>query len=128
MALGPSNWVINQMWDAAFGIQPFYVNQPYIQWHSGDPGSGGNSNVVAIDRQAAVFERISDGVWRTAGAPMEVAIDVPDVTITHISIHDALDDGNWLGNLVGNQSISVVEGDLLTLSDQIQWTVTDWVA
>lgn len=128
MAIGASGWVVNSMWDAAFGIQPFYVNQPYIQFHSGDPGSDGGSNVVAIDRQAVVFERVSDGVWRTAGAPLEVAVDVADVTVTHISIHDSLDSGNWLANLVANQPISVVEGDLMTLSDLIQWTVVDWVA
>lgn len=128
MALGASNWVVNSMWSAAFGIQPFYVAQPYIQFHSGDPGSGGASNVVALDRQAVVFEQVSDGVFRTAGAPLEVAIDVPDVTITHISIHNALDSGDWIANLVANQPISVVEGDLLTLSDLIQWTVTDWVS
>lgn len=126
--LGASAWTVNSMWDAALCGIPFVVNQPYVQFHSADPGSGGNSNIVAIDRQAAVFERVSDGVWRTAGAPLEVPIDVPDVTITHISIHNALDDGDWMGNLVGNQPISVVEGDLLTLSDQVQWTVTDWVA
>lgn len=128
MALGPSDWTINSMWDAVFTGIPFVVNQVYVQFHTADPGSGGTSNVVAIDRQAAFFERDADGHWRTAGAPMEVAIDVPDVTITHISLHDALTSGNWIANLVGNQPISVVEGDLLTLSDRIQWTVTDWIA
>lgn len=128
MALGPSSWVVNSMWDAAFGIAPFYVNQVYIQFHSGDPGSGGNSNVLAIDRQAAIFERDTDGHWRTAGAPMEVAIDIDDATATHISLHNALDDGDWIANMVGNQPIPVVEGDLMILSDLVQWTVTDWVA
>lgn len=128
MALGPSDWTINSMWDAVFTGIPFVVNQVYVQFHTADPGSGGTSNVVAIDRQAAFFERDADGHWRTAGAPMEVAIDVPDVTITHISLHDALTSGNWIANMVGNQPISVVEGDLLTLSDRIQWTVTDWIA
>lgn len=128
MALGPSSWVINSMWDAVFTGIPFVVNQVYVQFHTADPGSGGGSNIVALDRQAAFFERDADGHWRTAGAPLEVAIDVADVTITHISLHDALTSGNWIANMVGNQPISVVEGDLLTLSDRIQWTVTDWVA
>ena len=128
MALGPSDWTINSMWDAVFVGIPFVVNQVYVQFHTADPGTGGTSNVVAIDRQAAFFERDTDGHWRTAGAPMEIAIDVPDVTITHISLHNALTSGDWIANMVGNQPISVVEGDLLTLSDRIQWTVTDWVA
>lgn len=128
MALGPSNWVINSMWDAAFGIQPFSVNQPYIQFHSADPGSGGGSNVLAIDRQAAVFERDTNGHWRTAGAPMQILIDIADATVTHISVFDALDDGNWIANMVANQPIPVVEGDLLIVSDLIQWTVTDWIS
>ena len=46
----------------------------------------------------------------------------------HTASDDALTSGNWIANMVGNQPISVVEGDLLTLSDRIQWTVTDWVA
>ncbi|GAS95452.1 Gp34 protein [Mycolicibacterium canariasense] len=129
MAIGPSNWLINSQWDAALTGIPFVVNQPYVQFHSADPGSGGTSNIIAIDRQAAFFERDTDGHWRTAGAPLEVSVDVgTDVTITHISIHDAFSAGNWMINMVGNQPILVVNGDLLTLSDRIQWTVTDWVS
>lgn len=128
MALGPSNWVIDSMWDAVFVGIPFVVNQVYVQFHSADPGSGGGSAVIAIDRQAAFFERDTDGHWRTAGAPLEVEIDVADVTITHISLHDALTGGNWIANMVGNQPVSVVATDLLTLSDRIQWTVTDWIS
>ena len=128
MALGASNWVVNSMWGAAFGIAPFSVNQPYIQFHFADPGSGGGSSILAIDRQAAVFERDTDGHWRTSGAPMEVQIAIPDATITHISVHDDLDAGNWIANMVANQPIPVVEGDLLIVSDLIQWTVTDWIS
>jgi len=128
MAPGPSVWLINSMWDAALMGIPFVVNQVYVQFHTADPGSGGTSNVVAIDRQAAFFERDTDGHWRTAGAPIEVEVDVADVDITHISLHNAASSGDWMVNMVGNQPISVVEGDLLTLSDLIQWTVTDWVS
>ena len=128
MAIGPSIWVVNSMWDAVFLGIPFVVNQVYVDFHTADPGTGGTSNTVAIDRQAATFERDTNGHWRTSGAPLEVSIDVPDVTITHISLWDALDSGNWIANMVGNQPVAVVEGDLLTLSDLIQWTVTDWVS
>ena len=128
MALGPSDWVVNSMWDAVFLGVPFVVNQVYVQFHSADPGSGGTGNVVALDRQAAFFERDADGHWRTAGAPMEVAIDVPDVTITHISLWDAATSGNWIANMVGNRPVPVVDTDRMILSDLIQWTVTDWVA
>lgn len=128
MALGPSAWVVNSMWDAVFTGIPFVVNQVYVQFHTADPGSGGTSNVVALDRQAAFFERDTDGHWRTAGAPLEVAVDVADVTITHISLWDSATSGNWIANMVGNQPVSVVDTDTLTLSDLIQWTVTDWVS
>ena len=40
MAQGPSNWLINSMWDAALVGIPFVVNQPYVQFHDGDPASG----------------------------------------------------------------------------------------
>jgi len=116
------------MWDAALTGVPFVISQPYVQFHSGDPGSGGTANVIALDRQPALFERDSDGHWQTAGAPMEVSIDVADVTVTHLSIWDSPTSGNWAINLIANQPILVVEGDLLILSDKIQWTVTDWVA
>jgi hypothetical protein len=116
------------MWDAALTGVPFVISQPYVQFHSGDPGSGGTANVIALDRQPALFERDADGHWQTAGAPMEVPIDVADVTVTHISLWDAPTSGNWAINLIANQPIPVVEGDLLIASDKIQWTVTDWVA
>lgn len=128
MALGPSVWLINSMWDAALTGVPFVISQPYVQFHSGDPGSGGTANVIALDRQPALFERDADGHWQTAGAPMEVSIDVADVTVTHLSIWDSPTSGNWAINLIANQPIPVVEGDLLILSDKIQWTVTDWIS
>lgn len=132
MALGPSSWVINAMWDAVFVGIPFVVNQVYIELHTGDPGSGGTANTIAtIDRQAAFFERDADGHWRTTGAPMEVAVEIPEndnLTVTHISVHDSLDGGNWIANMIANQPISVVLGDLIIASDRVQWTVTDWIA
>lgn len=128
MANGPSKWLINSMWDAALSGIPFVVNQVYVQFHSADPGSGGTSNVVALDRQPALFERDADGHWQTAGAPMEVPIDVADVTITHISLWDDPTAGNWMGNDIANQPVPVVEGDVLILSDKIQQLVTDWIA
>lgn len=128
MPAGPSNWLINSMWDAVFLGIPFVINQPYIKFNDGDPGSGGTANVVALDLQPALFERDIDGHWQTAGAPMEVPIvGIADTVITHISIFDA-PGGNWIANMIANQPIPVVEGDVLILSDKIQWTVTDWVA
>lgn len=128
MAPGPSNWLIDSMWDAALCGIPFVINQVYAQFHSGDPGSGGTANVVALERQPVLFERDADGHWQTAGAPMQVAIDVPDVVITHLSLWNAFTAGNWAANMIGNQPIPVVQGDLLILSDKIQWTVTDWIS
>ncbi len=128
MALGPSVWLINSMWDAALTGIPFVINQVYVQFHSADPGSGGTANVVALDRQPTLFERDVDGHWRTSGAPWQVAINIADVIITHISLFDAFTSGNWMGNMIANQPIPVVEGDLLINSDGIQWTVTDWVS
>lgn len=128
MAVGPSNWLVDSMWDAALCGIPFVVNQVYVQFHSADPGSGGTANVVALDRQPTLFERDVDGHWRTAGAPWQVAINIADVIITHISLFDAFTTGNWMGNMIANQPIPVVEGDLLINSDGIQWTVTDWVS
>lgn len=126
--LGPSNWLVNSIWDAVFLGVPFVINQVYVQFHSASPGVGGTSNVVALDRQPALFERDTDGHWQTAGAPMEVPIDVADVTITHISLWDAPTAGNWIINMIANQPILVVEGDLLIASDKIQWTVVDRAA
>lgn len=128
MATGPSKWLIDSLWDAVFLGTPFVISQPYVQFHSGDPGSGGTANVIALDRQPALFERDADGHWQTAGAPMEVPIDVADVTVTHISLWDAPTSGNWAVNMIANQPIPVVEGDLLIASDRIQWTVTEWIA
>lgn len=128
MAQGPSKWLINSMWDAVFLGIPFVINQVYAQFNSGDPGSGGTSNVIALDLQPVLFERDVDGHWQTAGAPPEVPIDVADTIITHLSLFDAPASGNWIANMIANQPIPVVEGDVLILSDKIQWTVTDWVA
>lgn len=59
---------------------------------------------------------------------MEVPIDVANATVTHISLWDAPTSGNWAINLIANQPNPVVEGNLLILSDKIQWTVTDWIS
>lgn len=129
MTLGASKWLIDSMWDAAFLGVPFVINQVYGQFHSADPGSGGTANVVALDRQPLLFERDTDGHWRTAGAPIEVPIiGVADVVVTHISLWDDFESGNWAVNMIANQPIPVVEGDLLIASDRIQWTVTEWIA
>ena len=129
MAVGPSAWLINSLWDAVFEGIPFVVNAVYVQLHTGDPGTGGLSNVLAVDRQPAVFTRDTDGHWVTTGAPLQFEIDTTDdVTVTHISLHNALDDGDWLINMIANKPIPLVEGDVLIASDNIAWTVEGWVA
>ncbi len=129
--MGPSAWLINSMWDAAFGIAPFFIPQVYIDFHDGNPGSGGTAAALPIDRQPAIFEREANGLWRTAGAPLEVFIDIPandNRTITHISLHTALDGGNWVINMVANQPIPVVLGDIMIASDLVRWAVADLVS
>ena len=128
MANGPSKWLINSMWDAVFLGIPFVINQVYVQFHSADPGSGGTANVIALGRFPVLFERGTDGHWRTTGAPLEVIVNVADTSATHLSLWDGPTAGNWAANMIGNQPVLIVDGDKMILSDRIQWTVTDRVA
>lgn len=129
MAIGPSAFLVNSWLKATFCGQPFVVPQPYLQPHSGDPGTGGLSNVIAIDRQPTLFTEPSpNGYVITTGAPIEYLVGgIADTTFTHFSVHTALDDGDWLWNLVANQPIPVVEGDLLIVSDKVSFQIDGWV-
>lgn len=130
MAIGPSAHTVNAWLKATFCGQPFVVPQPYLQPHSGDPGSGGLSNVIAVDRQPTLFgEPSPDGYIITTGAPIQYLIgEITDTTVSHFSVHTALDDGDWLWNLIANQPIPVVEGDLLIVSDKVSFQIDGWVA
>lgn len=129
MAIGPSAFLVNSWLKATFCGQPFVVAQPYLQPHDGDPGSGGLSNVIDIDRQPTLFgEPSPNGYVVTAGPPIQYVVGgVEDTTFSHFSVHTALDGGDWLWNLVANKPIPVVDGDLLIVSDQVSFQIDGWV-
>lgn len=123
MGLGPSATTVNEWLDAAF-VSP----GAWVQLHTGDPGTNGASNVADTDgRQLALFTRPSNGLVQTTGAPPQFVIGT-DSTITHASVHTALDGGTWRWNLVANTPIPVVDGDVLILGDGIEFRINGWTA
>ena len=123
MALGPAAATVNGWLDTTF------VNgSVWLQLHTGDPGTGGLSNIADVDgRQIALFTRPSTWLVQTTGAPSEFLIGA-DQVITHGSLHTQLEDGVWVWNLIATSPITVVEGDVLKAGDGMEFRIEGWTA
>ena len=106
--LGPAEWLVNAWLAATFNpAAPFSIPGVYLQLHTGLPGAAGTANALAdTDRQPVAF---SDG------------------TVTHGSLWTALESGTWFWNVIATHPVTVVEGDVLTLSDGLTFTLDGWV-
>ena len=126
--LGPAEWLVNAWLAATFNpAAPFSIPGVYLQLHTGLPGAAGTANVLAdTDRQPVAFSAADDGTITTAGAAAEYLIG-DDGTVTHGSLWTALESGTWFWNVIATHPVTVVEGDVLTLSDGLTFTLDGWV-
>lgn len=128
MGLGPSAGTVNGWLEATFTGVPYVVTSLWLELHTADPGTGGATSIADTDaRQLVTLARPSNGLVQTTGAPAQYVIGA-DATITHGSLHTAIEDGDWVWNLIARSPISVVEGDVLILGDGMEFTITGWTA
>lgn len=95
---------------------------PYVQLHTGDPGSAGTANASAeTERKAVTFAAPSAGS-STASAVSWASWDAGSETITHCSLFDAATDGNFIqsGTLAASKDIE--NGDTLNLTLTASYT------
>lgn len=122
MALGPSADTVNGWLTSTF------LGGLWLELHTGDPGSGGASNIATTDgRQLAAFVIASNGLVQMSGAPPQFVIGA-DCTITHGSLHTELDGGTWRWNMIARSPIQVVDGDVLIIGDGMEFRIDGWVA
>lgn len=93
----------------------------YLALHTADPSDAGGSNEVVAAwyaRKAVTFTRTNNSVSNT-GAVTYSAVTGSQVTITHVSVKDALSGGNTLAvlaitsqNLKVNDILNIAAGSL----------------
>ena len=122
MALGPSADTVNGWLESTF------LGGLWLQLHTGDPGSGGASNIAVADgRQLAAFTISSTGVVQMSGAPPQFVIGA-DQTITHGSLHTDIDAGTWRWNMIARSPIQVVDGDVLIVGGGAEFKIDGWIS
>jgi hypothetical protein len=90
----------------------------YVALHTADPGDTGTSNEVFAAwyaRQSVAFTRTLGAVANT-GAATFAAVTGAGVTITHVSIKDAVSGGNTLAVLAQSPSKVFAIGDIPNLA------------
>ena len=90
----------------------------YVKLHTGDPGSAGASNASAnTTRVILAWSAASAGSKAiTATLPQWATWAAGSETISHVSIWDALTNGNFLMSIALTASKAVTNGDTLNLT------------
>lgn len=104
MALGMSQYLANELFDAIGNNGTFAVAQVHIQLHIGDPGAAGTANPAAeTDRVAVSFAVAALGVMTSDTDTTWLAVAGTE-TYTHYSAWDAATVGNflWSGTLTAS--------------------------
>jgi len=88
----------------------------YIQYHTGDPGAAGTSNVGSSTRAAISFPAASGGTSTQTGTSTLTGWAGGSVTVSHGSLWSASSGGTFRGSFAFSVSRSVVNGDNLNTS------------
>lgn len=96
MALGMSQYLANELFDAIGNNGSFAIAQVYIKLHLGDPGvAGATSPAAETDRIAASFSAAASGLMTSDADTTWLAVSGTE-TYTHYSAWDAAAAGNFL--------------------------------
>ena len=75
-----------------------------------------------------IFFVLCDRGYSQGAVPVsDVYLIGDDGTVTHGSLWTALESGTWFWNVIATHPVTVVEGDVLTLSDGLTFTLDGWV-
>ena len=115
MALGMSNYLAENLFDAMCNNTSFAVATPYIQLHTGDPGVSGTTAVaVESTRKLVSFAAAAAGAI-TSDADIDWTNVAGSETYTHYTMFDAAAAGNFLWSDALVSSVAVVATDDFTI-------------
>lgn len=105
------NSILNALLRAASFTGPATV---YAQLHSGDPGSTGTANVIAVTRQPITFgdAALSGQISNTAAIDF---VGMPNVTVSYVSLWSGVTGGLLVSKGILGESTLVVLGDTYRL-------------
>lgn len=108
----------NKWLDMLAGTAFSAPSNTYVKPHTGDPGSAGTSNASAeTTRKLLTWSAASAGSKAiTSTLPSWATWSAGSETITHMSVWDALTNGNFLYSFALTASKSVTNGDTLNLT------------
>ena len=110
-----SDLVANAWLDAVFNATSYSEANVYLQWHTGDPGSAGTSNVAGESDRVSVSMGAASSRAITNDAAVETVGVSNTETITWISLWDASTTGNFLGRDDLSSSAPVTAGDTIRI-------------
>jgi len=119
MVLGPSTYLVDKWFRAAFMNASFVVAQAYIQLHTADPGASGTNAVATDNTRKAVT--MAAPVITTGLVTISNSAQVQWTGLTaaqdasHYALFDALTTGNFLGSGLINANAYGI-GDSLTFA------------
>jgi hypothetical protein len=118
MALGMSQYLANELFDAIGNNGSFAIIQVYIKLHLGDPGSAGTANPAGeTTRQAASFATATGGTMTTDAAITWTSVSTSE-QYTHYSAWDAATAGNFLwSDTLSANAVSATEDFTIPAGD-----------
>ena len=116
MAEGFSSYAANAVLNAIGNAAAFSVATPYIQLHTGAPGSAGTSNVAGnATRKSVSFGTASAGAMTNDVAVSWTSGEVDtSEDYAHVSFWDASTAGNFIGSGAMTAN-AVITGDTFTI-------------
>lgn len=111
MALGMSQYLANNLFDAIGNATNFSVTTCYIQLHTADPGGSGTTAVATENtRKSISFAAAASGLI-TSDADIDWTNVAGTETYSHYAVFDALTVGNFLWSDTLVSSVAVTAGD-----------------
>lgn len=102
-----SNFLENELLDAALAVGSYVSSAVYTSLHTADPGETGSSEVTggSYVRKSTTFSAASGGT--TSNTAQLEWTNMPAVTVTHVGLWDALTAGNflWSGSLTTSRTL-----------------------
>jgi hypothetical protein len=118
MPVGQSSSHINSILNVLRGTN-YTAFTPYLQLHTGDPGSAGTANVSAETERKAPTYAAPSGTSITAPAVSWAAWDAGSETITHVSMWDAASGGNFKMSAALADPKDVDDADTLNITSSV---------
>lgn len=111
-----SNFLENELLDAAGGNGTYNSAATYLKLHTGDPGEDGTANAATEATRKIVSFSAASGGSMASSATVEWTNVSTTETYTHWSLWDAASAGNclWTGAL--SSSASVTAGDTFQIT------------